>query len=71
MLSWVRKKAGSKGFTLVELLLIMVILGVLAAIAIPQFSAYQAKAMNSVALSDAKNVRLFLEAYYDDSHRYP
>jgi len=60
-----------KGFTLIELLIVVAIIGILAAIAIPQFSAYRAKAYNSAAQSDLKNMKTSLESYYADNQVYP
>ena len=68
MLNKIRNR---KGFTLIELLIVVAIIGILAAIAIPQFSAYRAKAYNSVATSDLKNSKTSLESYFADNQHYP
>lgn len=59
------------GFTLIELLIVVAIIGILAAIAIPQFSSYRAKAYNSAATSDLKNGKTGLESYYTEQQYYP
>jgi prepilin-type N-terminal cleavage/methylation domain-containing protein len=64
-------RGSSKGFTLIELLIVVAIIGILAAIAIPQFSAYRAKAYNAAANSDLKNLKTGMEAYMADNQVYP
>lgn len=47
------------------------ILGILAAIAIPQFAAYRDKARNAAASSDLKNCKTQAESYFSDHNGYP
>ncbi|MFC1890891.1 type IV pilin protein [Thermodesulfobacteriota bacterium] len=53
-----------KGFTLIELMIVIAIIGILAAIAVPQFSSYRVKAFHGGVMSDMKNVATAQEAYY-------
>ena len=60
-------KRNQKGFTLIELMIVIAIIGILAAIAIPQFTVYKAKGYNAVSKSDLKNAYTAAQAYFTDN----
>jgi len=63
-------KMNKKGFTLIELLIVVAIIAILAAIAIPQFSAYRIKGYNAAATADLRNARTAEESFFSDWQVY-
>jgi prepilin-type N-terminal cleavage/methylation domain-containing protein len=59
-----------RGFTLVELLLVLVVLGVLTSVAIPRFNSVRHKGFLSALRSDLENMALGQEAYFADYNTY-
>jgi prepilin-type N-terminal cleavage/methylation domain-containing protein len=59
-----------KGFTLIELMIVIAIIGILAAIAIPQFAAYRVRGFNADAQTHVRNMATSLEAYFADKQTY-
>ena len=54
---------GQKGFTLIELMIVVAIIGILAAIAIPNFLQYQMKARQTEARTDAMGIKTSMVSY--------
>lgn len=67
-----RSKRSEEGFTLVELLVVVVIIGVLVAIAIPMYGSYRKGAANKSAQSDVRGAITAVEQYYsENANKYP
>jgi prepilin-type N-terminal cleavage/methylation domain len=60
-----------RGMTLFELIAVMLIIGVLSTIAVPEFISYREKAFNSAAASDLKALRTSMESFALDNQEYP
>lgn len=63
------KLTNKKGFTLIELMIVIAIIGLLAAIAIPNFISYRNKAYCSRAETDAQSVLAAMSSYFADPSR--
>lgn len=61
----------SRGFTLIEVIVVIAVLGSLAAIAIPQFSSYRYQAQIAQAAADIRNIDLALRTYKAQNGNWP
>jgi len=59
-----------KGFTLIELMIVVAIIGILAAIAIPNFLKFQAKSKQSEAKTNLKGIFTAETSYFGENNKY-
>lgn len=65
------KKTSEKGFTIVELLIVIVVIGILAALVLNTFSGVQRRARDTERQTDVNSLATQLEVYYNDAGGYP
>ncbi len=65
------KKSSQKGFTIVELLIVIVVIGILAALVLNTFSGVQKRARDTQRQTDVNAIATQLEVYYNDNGTYP
>ena len=63
-------RMNKKGFTLIELMIVVAIIGILAAIAIPNFLKFQAKSKQSEAKTNLKGVYTAETAFFGENNTY-
>lgn len=59
-----------KGFTLVELMIVVVVIGILASIGVPAYSDYVLRGKLTEAMTELAAMRVKLEQYYQDNRTY-
>jgi general secretion pathway protein G len=68
---WRKIFRSEKGFTLVELMIVIIILAVLTGIAVPSYMALRNRARESATESEMKNIATALELFQADNEKYP
>lgn len=68
MKAWARKQ---EGFTIVELLVVIVVIAILASISVVAYNGIQQRARDSARDSAVRSLRLALEVYKSDNSQYP
>jgi type II secretion system protein G len=67
----ISKLKNNRGFTIVELLIVIVVIGILAALVIVTYNGIQQKARDTERKTDIKAIQGHLEAYWADNAKYP
>ena len=64
-------RTNQKGFTLIELLVVIAIIGILSSVVLASLNTARQKSRDARRVSDAKQLQLALELYYDANGNYP
>ncbi len=64
-------KINQQGFTIVELLVVIVVIAILVALTLPNLFGLQRRARDDARKNDLKNIQQALETYFNDNSAYP
>ena len=64
-------KKTQSGFTLIELMIVIAIIGILASVAIPQYQVYTQRAEATTVISNVRNVQLAVQEFYSNNGNLP
>ncbi|SDM76952.1 type IV pilus assembly protein PilE [Polaromonas sp. JS666] len=70
MMSKLKKNSGSAGFTLIELMIVVAIVGLLAAIALPSYQSYIARGNRAAARAQLSQAAQYMQRFYAANDRY-
>ncbi|HOK63242.1 MAG TPA: prepilin-type N-terminal cleavage/methylation domain-containing protein, partial [Soehngenia sp.] len=70
MISYIQRKRNKKGFTLIELVVVIAILGILAALAIPRFVGTQENAKKQTHNANVRTIESALSLYAAEKGKY-
>jgi len=68
--AWGHNAKDPRGFTLIELMIVVMVIAILASVAIPQFLKYKTKAMQIEAITLMRNIRDYEITFYSSTDKY-